>query len=60
MTRMHFEIIASVIRDAKIDSKARHEIVEQFCVSLTAINPRFDKNRFRLAAGTHPLSRKAA
>jgi len=56
MTRTDFELIAMVIRETEIGPAAKAAIANAFCSHLRAINPRFDANRFKLAAGTHPLT----
>jgi hypothetical protein len=54
MTRMHFELIARVVRDVlehrgdPMDDKA---LVAEFARALAATNGRFDRGRFERACG---------
>jgi len=46
---MHFVLIASIIKDAKLDPKAREQLVSEFCFKLKMLNPNFKPETFRRA-----------
>ena len=50
MTKKHFKAIASIIKDSKTQysrNKINKDIlIKDLCVVFSAMNPRFDKQRF--------------
>ena len=45
MTRKHFELIASIVKNIK-DAPTRHQVAMDFAHALRAENPRFNVSRF--------------
>lgn len=50
MSRMHFQLIASVIRDSGLAFTDRVSLTERFTAELALTNPHFDRERFTRAA----------
>lgn len=46
MTKMHFQLIADVIKDLSVSPTSRHETAVAFASALRKTNPAFDWHRF--------------
>ncbi len=46
MTKMHFRLIADVIKDLSVSPTSRHETAVSFATALRRTNPKFDWRLF--------------
>lgn len=49
MTRKHFQMIADILANPRLDPEVRSELVSEFVRMLSGLNPRFDSARFKEA-----------
>lgn len=59
MTKMHFQLIADVIKSSHLASDNQRVIAQDFAVALQCTNPAFDIERFMAACGAPHLPKKA-
>jgi hypothetical protein len=52
LTRSEFELIADIVKGIG-DKRARRAAALEFARRLALVNPRFDRERFLVAAGYH-------